>query len=194
MQDSKKKRGRPRAFDEQLARQQILEHFWEHGYAAASLDDLSSATGMARPSLYATFGNKESMYLSALELFKSYWKPATQRLLTCSEGAEGLREFFSTALNLYLQEGKSARGCFLICTATVEAQHSAAIQSALAQALLELDLALQRFFERFFEPALAASKARLAAALLHSLAVRARAGQARSQLENLLDEASLLLG
>ena len=43
--------------------------FWQKGYAATSLDDLSKATGLVRPSLYAAFGNKEEMFLRAMDDF-----------------------------------------------------------------------------------------------------------------------------
>src|SRR5262245_66197867 len=64
-------RGRPRAYDPEIALQLATESFWRAGYAATSLDDLSAATGMNRPSLYSAFGDKRDLYLAAL---RRYWE------------------------------------------------------------------------------------------------------------------------
>jgi AcrR family transcriptional regulator len=63
-------RGRPREFcvDEALA--QALRVFWEKGYEGTSLNDLTEAMGITRPSLYAAFGNKDSLFRKALDLYE----------------------------------------------------------------------------------------------------------------------------
>lgn len=62
-------RGRPRNFDPDTALDRALEVFWRHGFQAASLADLTAAMGLSKPSLYAAFGDKESLYLKALERY-----------------------------------------------------------------------------------------------------------------------------
>ena len=54
------RRGRPRAFEPETALNQAMDVFWKDGFAATSLDDLSAATGLNRPSLYGAFGDKRS--------------------------------------------------------------------------------------------------------------------------------------
>ncbi|MGK6319396.1 TetR/AcrR family transcriptional regulator [Sphingomonas sp. DT-204] len=63
-------KGRPREFcvDEALAA--ALRVFWSKGYEGASLTDLTEAMGITRPSLYAAFGNKESLFRKALDLYE----------------------------------------------------------------------------------------------------------------------------
>lgn len=63
-------RGRPREFcvDEALAK--ALRIFWTKGYEGTSLNDLTEAMGITRPSLYAAFGNKESLFRKALDLYE----------------------------------------------------------------------------------------------------------------------------
>ena len=63
-------RGRPREFcvDDALAR--ALEVFWSKGYDGASLNDLTEAMGINRPSMYAAFGNKEELFKKALDLYE----------------------------------------------------------------------------------------------------------------------------
>lgn len=62
-------RGRPRAFCEEQALDRALRVFWQKGYEGASLSDLTAAMGINRPSLYATFGNKEALFRKALDRY-----------------------------------------------------------------------------------------------------------------------------
>ncbi|MBS2034635.1 TetR/AcrR family transcriptional regulator [bacterium] len=184
--DTKKKlRGRPRVFDEARARQAILESFWERGYSSVSLDDLSQATGMGRPSLYAAFGNKEQMYLAALQHFRQLLGQGIRRLLADRD----LLGFYLGALELY-----QSRGCMIVCTATVEATSSPAIAALVNQTLEELDRALTDYFRSLDGERDPIPRARQAAAWLHSLAIRARAGQSSESLQALARQASENLG
>ena len=63
-------RGRPREFCVDHALAQALGVFWAKGYEGASLTDLTEAMGITRPSLYAAFGNKESLFRKALDLYE----------------------------------------------------------------------------------------------------------------------------
>jgi AcrR family transcriptional regulator len=63
-------RGRPREFCVDHALAEALRVFWSKGYEGASLTDLTEAMGITRPSLYAAFGNKESLFRKALDLYE----------------------------------------------------------------------------------------------------------------------------
>lgn len=62
-------RGRPRSFDRQAALERAMELFWERGYQAAAMSDLTEAMGINSPSLYAAFGSKEELYREAVQHF-----------------------------------------------------------------------------------------------------------------------------
>jgi len=62
---------RPRKFDEAQVIEASRDLFWDQGYAATSIDDLSAATGLGRGSFYKAFGDKRSMFLRSLELYSA---------------------------------------------------------------------------------------------------------------------------
>ena len=66
-----RKRGRPRGYEPDAALSRARAAFWDAGYAATSLDALSAATGMNRPSLYGAFGDKRALYLKTLEGYRA---------------------------------------------------------------------------------------------------------------------------
>src|SRR5256885_11333451 len=65
-----KPRGRPREFDREAALEQAIDVFWRHGYEATSVSDLTAAMGINPPSLYAAFGDKEKLFLEAVERYQ----------------------------------------------------------------------------------------------------------------------------
>ena len=62
-------RGRPRTTNPDEVLDNVLKMFWKQGYAGTSLNDLVAASGMAKPGLYANFGDKETLYAKALDLY-----------------------------------------------------------------------------------------------------------------------------
>ena len=71
-------RGRPRKIDPEMALEAAKNIFWQKGFDGTSMADLVEATGMAKPGLYATFGDKETLYAKALE---KYFSEGGSRLL-----------------------------------------------------------------------------------------------------------------
>jgi AcrR family transcriptional regulator len=190
VQKEPKTRGRPRAYDPDVALARATESFWDGGYAATSLDELSAATGMNRPSLYGAFGDKRDLYLKALARYWELSRIAIEEALAYDRPLrEALQRFYGTALSSYLAGESCARGCFAIATATTEAVRDPQVRAALAQGFRDIDTALEariRFAQRQGELSRAADPfalAMLASATLHSLALRARAGATRDALQ-----------
>lgn len=200
MSDTPKKRGRPRNYDPDQALARATEVFWDAGFTGASLDDLSAAMEMNRPSLYAAFGDKAALYRAALRRYRDQNLNAMQRALADAPSLEhGLRVLFGKALDLYLAGDQGARGCLLIGTAATEAVLSSEVRSLLSESLHVFDAALVDRFElatRRGELAKGAdpeSLAYLTSSVLHTLAVRARAGEPRAALEKIASGALELL-
>jgi AcrR family transcriptional regulator len=189
-----KRRGRPRAYDPEQALSDATDAFWQGGYAGTSLDALSAATGMNRPSLYGAFGDKHALYLLTLDRYIEAGRAAMAEALDPGLPlAKGLRRVFDRALATYLSPEHGQRGCFLIGTAATEAAVDEAIRSKLGEALRLFDRAFETRLRRAQEAgelppgAEPAVLAKLASAVLHSLALRARAGDSAASLRALAD-------
>lgn len=181
-------RGRPRSFDTEATLAQATLTFWERGYASTSMDDLSTATGLNRPSLYGAFGDKHALYLQALRLYTEQSDAAIAAALHGRSLREGLQRVYALALELYCPGDAAARGCLLIGTAATEAPRDEAIRQQLGASLRGFTAALEARLQRAVNegelpPATdVAMRAQLASAVLHSMALRARAGDAREAL------------
>ncbi len=190
VQKSARPRGRPRAYDPGTALRQALETFWSGGYSATSLDELAAATGMNRPSLYGAFGDKKALYLKALDHYRAGGRAAMAEALAGTRPLrQELRCLYDKALAIYFSGKGAARGCFLIGTATSEAVENPDVRAALRDALRELDTTFERRFRLACEQGELSRKAnpvalaRLASAILHTLALRSRAGDPKATLE-----------
>src|ERR1041384_1335320 len=127
-----KRRGRPRAYDPQVALARAAEKFWEAGYAGTSLDDLVAATGMNRPSLYAAFGDKRDLYLKTLEHYREEGRALSRAALADDPPLRVfLKRFYDKALALYLTGGP--RGCYTIGTAATVAAVDDGVRAFLAE-------------------------------------------------------------
>jgi AcrR family transcriptional regulator len=78
--------GRKRTFDKDQALETAMQVFWCKGFVGTSVSDLTRALGINKPSLYAAFGNKEQLFVSALTRYgRHYGLPHASRLLEPAE-------------------------------------------------------------------------------------------------------------
>jgi TetR/AcrR family transcriptional regulator, copper-responsive repressor len=192
----KRSRGRPRAYEPETALRQAAEAFWKSGYSGTSLDDISAATGMNRPSLRAAFGDKHDMYVKALS---DYWElkfAATHKALDSGGTlAETLMKVYDAALSIYFSGDDRVLGCFVVGTAVTEAPGDPQILAIAAEGFRAIDAA----FEARFKLARTAGElkqgadpktlALIASATMHSIAIRARTGSSRNELRKLAQKA-----
>src|SRR6201996_66655 len=110
--DEPKRRGRPRAYEPEVALGQALDLFRRHGFAATSLDDLSAATGMNRPSLYGAFGDKRELYIKS---YARYRADARAAMIEIFRGdmpiRERLKRIYAAALDIYVADASDPKGC-----------------------------------------------------------------------------------
>ena len=199
-QGAHRSRGRPRAYDAERALAEARDAFWDTGYTGTSLDDLTAATGMNRPSLYGAFGDKQRLYLQTLERYREFGREAMREALSYERPLEeALRAVFARAISIYVVGSHGARGCYLIGTAATEAVHDTKIRSALAAGLHELDDVLEGRLRHAIEHAELTTNiepgalARVLCGVMNSLALRARAGESRETLEATAEAALRLL-
>jgi AcrR family transcriptional regulator len=196
-----RRRGRPRAYQPDVALGKALELFRKGGFAATSLDDLSSATGMNRPSLYGAFGDKRELYIKSYQRYRDDARAAMIEIFRDEMPVrKRLQRIYAIALDIYL-EGESPRGCFTVMTAASEAVTDPGIRAMVLEGFVELDKAFASCFRAAKEKGEIASTsdplvlAQLASATLHTVAIRARAGVSRKELEAIVKGAlDVMLG
>ena len=111
----KTKPGRPREFKEEQVLEKAMELFWQDGYHGVGVAALLRETGLARQSLYDSFGNKRGLFLKTVEHYRSTRLGDALRILA-SDGSPLAR--IRKALHLFeqLAVDKRCRGCFVANT------------------------------------------------------------------------------
>lgn len=191
-----KRRGRPRAYEPDVAIGQALDLFRRTGYAATSLDDLSTVTGMNRPSLYGAFGDKRALYIKSYQRYRDDYTAEVIALFKADiDIRERLRRFYAAALDIYTTGDVDPRGCFAVMTVASDAIADPEIRAMMVESFKELDDA----FAWCFRTAIARGElpetanvdvlAKMASALLNLSSIRARAGIPRAELDAIVDEA-----
>lgn len=141
-------RGRPRSFDRDQALHQAMLVFWEHGYEGASLEALTNAMGINRPSLYAAFGCKEALFREAVLLYEAGDGGVAARALS---GAASAREAIETMLRANVDayaDPRTPSGCMIILAANLGTPGNAAVREFLAERRDDAQASLVRRLKR----------------------------------------------
>ncbi|MGZ7151317.1 TetR/AcrR family transcriptional regulator [Bacillus sp. BC08] len=115
---------RLREFDEEKALDAAMQLFWEKGYAATSLSDLTAKMEIQKPSLYSAFGDKEGLFEAALRRYTNLHAANIRTKLQNEQSVkEAIRTFFE---NMVEEEYKKdfSKGCFCINTMVELAPHN----------------------------------------------------------------------
>ena len=129
---AKKTRGRPLAFNQEQALKNALQVFWKYGYEGTSMTELVEALGINKPSIYATFGNKEALFGQALEKYVA--GPAAFVGEAMKEPrAKQVAEKFLTGAVAFFTDQNHPPGCMIVQAALSCGQGSAQIQETLIE-------------------------------------------------------------
>ncbi|MFM9366832.1 TetR/AcrR family transcriptional regulator [Streptomyces sp. Da 82-17] len=186
-----KQRGRPRSFDREQALRQAIWTFWERGYEATSVADLTRAMGIGPPSLYAAFGDKRTLFEEVLEEYvKSYGEFGTRALDEEPTARAGFARMLREAAAEFAAPGRP-HGCLVIHAATN------CTTPEVEEALRERRNANIADFESRIRAALAARElpedcdpaalARYTAAVFQGMSQQSRDGASREDLERVAD-------
>ncbi len=102
--------GRHREFDMDEALDAALSVFWQKGYEGTSFEDLTNATGVARPGLYAAFGNKESLFLRALDRYDAKYMAFMSEALNEPKSRDVVRRILEGSVGVQTLRS-TTRGC-----------------------------------------------------------------------------------
>ncbi|MGX1477386.1 UNVERIFIED_CONTAM: AcrR family transcriptional regulator [Streptomyces canus] len=111
-------RGRPRSFDRATALEKAVLAFWEHGYEATSVSDLTRVMGIGAPSLYAAFGDKRSLFEEVVQEYGARYGSFSDRALAEEPTVRAAMErMLREAAFEYTAPGRP-HGCLVIHAAT----------------------------------------------------------------------------
>ena len=107
-------RGRPRKHDRDETLDTVMQVFWQRGYHATSMSDLVEATGVAKPGLYADFGDKDHLFVAAAEHYANAHGGQAAAALEAEPNARAAIEgFLLNIVELAKTRGRPA-GCFMV--------------------------------------------------------------------------------
>lgn len=119
---------RPPQFDRSEILEKSTQLFWERGYRGASVSDLVKATGLLPGSIYASFGNKEGVFIACLEHYSVKLEGNREQFERESSPLTVLRNFFFAVVE-QSAGGDDRRGCFLVNASLECGESETAIKS-----------------------------------------------------------------
>lgn len=186
--------GRHREFCVEKALDAALCVFWRKGYEGASYADLTEATGVERPALYAAFGNKEAFFRKALERYNEQYLRFIPDALEAPTARDAVARILYGSAELGTRFPEHT-GCLAINGALAASDDAEPVRQALIDMRTNGEALIRRRFERAqAEGDLPASAqcdvlAAFIMAVLHGMAVQAKAGFSRDKLKAVADQA-----
>jgi AcrR family transcriptional regulator len=186
--DAPRPRGRPRAFDTDAALDAAILVFWDLGYDAASVDALTTAMGLSKPSLYAAFGDKTALFLAALA---RYGQQIGARAMRAFQAEPDIGRAVTAFLDVSLTENTRATcppGCLIGSVAPACADSVPGVAALIGDVMASTRLLIaRRFAAETAAGALpqgfpAAMRAALLVDLMQAQALRARLREPRDAI------------
>ena len=141
-------RGRPREFDPDKVLDLAVHAFWRRGFRATSLNELARELGIEKPSLYAAFGNKEQLFLKALERYAAGFELRAIATLEKAPAGKAAVAALLSAFAEQLSDPKAPAGCLIANCAAECRESSEAISQAVATSLGTMEVALAKRLKR----------------------------------------------
>lgn len=107
---------RPRSFDPDVALDAARDVFWARGYAGASYEQITEATGLQKPSLYAAFGDKRALFLKVLDRYQHGLLAHAERMLSAPGDARAAVARWLESFAPLCSGKRGARGCLSVNT------------------------------------------------------------------------------
>jgi AcrR family transcriptional regulator len=186
--------GRPRCFDADEALDAAMRVFWKKGYEGASLSDLTAAMKIERPSLYATFGNKETLFRKVLDRYSCRASKFAEDALSLPT-ARAVVERLLLGNAEVVADPHNPAGCLMVQAELSGGDESAAIRDELNARRHRMEMTLRKRLQRAKAegdlPADAdpADLASYVFTVSHGMAVRAKNGAARAELRRVAEMA-----
>ena len=160
--------------------------FWRHGYEGVSISDLTNAIGIAPPSLYAAFGRKAALYREALDRYGGL--PRGLRKLSPAKTLSGtIKSLLRNAVDA-ITDPKEERGC-MVSTGMIHcAPEHADLASELADRRRSTRDQIAVALTQWLPKDSAHSLARYLTAVMQGLAIQARDGASRRELDEVIEE------
>jgi AcrR family transcriptional regulator len=184
--------GRPREFDPDKALDVALHVFWSRGYEGASINDLTEAMGITKPSLYAAFGNKEELFRKALDRYVDGPGGYVQLALAKPTAREVVEHMLYEAADA-VTDPNNPPGCLAVQGALSCGEAAESIKQELMARRAQGEKDLRERFARAIaegdlpDDADAADLARYLSAVLQGMAVQAAGGATRAQLRKIAE-------
>ncbi len=111
--EERRRPGRPRGFDRSAALHAAMLVFWKHGFDGTSYAELTEATGMSKPTLYATFGDKVTLFREAVLAYSALTAKSYEDALNRPTAREAVEACLQLARGLNPKPGEPV-ACFLV--------------------------------------------------------------------------------
>lgn len=137
----------PRKIEREEALDRALTLFWTHGYRGTSMDMLTSTLGVEKPSVYASFGSKQKLYLEALDQYRQWVIETVQTLL--ADAASARAGIDRTTRTLMVRGRRPKRkGCFATNSALELSDDDPDVQVLVRQTFAELTAVFCKAIQR----------------------------------------------
>lgn len=183
-------RGRPRAFDREAALAKATRLFWQKGYEATSVSELTEAMGINSPSLYAAFGSKEALYAEALRYYcENYESLVWANFFAARSAREAVQAFLlDSARSLTGNAGNIPCGCMITLSAVGSEGHvelGENVQTIRAVTFERMKSCLQQAVDKGELPAATnvSALARFVQSVQNGMSILARDGVSYDELE-----------